>query len=166
MCDFFFQNSSWWTFVESWSRSCWIYHTDNKYSLMLRSTDKCHADRISCTPFWWVSPTPLIYSVIWPSLFTLILDTVKLSLQYLHCYILLVILCPGHYFAERHTFYKNSSKTSCLPFSLLCRAITPPFLGGRWSAVHNTVAALRAGDLKGAWHYTDILFLVGHLKFG
>jgi hypothetical protein len=118
MCDFFFQNGSWRMFVESWSRSGWIYRTD-KYCLMLRSTDKCHADRISCTSFWWIRLTPPIYSVIWPNLFTSITDTVRLSLQYLRCYILSVILRPGHYFAVRHAFYFFIALVPYLYFRLL-----------------------------------------------
>lgn len=82
----------------------WIYRNDNKYSLMLRATDKCHADRTSCTSFWWTSPKPPIYFAIWPSLFTSISDTVWLSLQYLRCYILSVKQHTGHYVADRHAF--------------------------------------------------------------
>lgn len=90
-------------FFESWSRSCWIYRSDNKYSLMLRATDKCHADRISCTSFWWISPTTM-YFAIGPSLFTSIPDAVRLSLQYLRCYMLSMIQLTSHYFADRHAF--------------------------------------------------------------
>jgi len=56
-----------------------------------------------------------------------------------------------------HEFLKNINYAG---------AITPPFLGCGWSAVHNTMVALRASDLKYAWHYTNILFLEVHLKFG
>lgn len=53
-----------------------------------------------------VGYTILITNIPWYwSQFMSIPDTLRLSLQYLRCYILSVILRPSLYFADRHAFY-------------------------------------------------------------
>lgn len=46
-------------------------------------------------------------------------DTVRLSLQYLLCYVLSVILLPCHHFADRHAFYFFIALVPYLYFCLL-----------------------------------------------